>query len=84
MKSRILLVALAISMVAVRASGQNWTKRTPTTSPSARGHFAMAYDGARQRVVLFGGQGFNDTWEYGYAGMLDAGNTPGTRQRRSR
>ena len=70
MKSRILLAALAISMVAVRASGQNWTKCTPVTSPPARGYHAMAYDAARRRVLLFGGGvgNLNDTWEY--AGTL--------------
>ncbi len=44
--------------------GSNWTKRTPTKSPSARSYHAMAYDVARQRVVLFGG-GSSDTWHYG-------------------
>lgn len=44
---------------------------TPTTSPAARLEPAMAYDGARGRVLLFGGTDssfstwFADTWEYG-------------------
>ena len=62
------LVALAVSMVAVRSSGQNWTKRTPATSPPARSSYAIAYDAARQRVVLFGGAGvylpFIHPWEW--------------------
>ena len=40
----------------------------PATSPSARDGHAMAYDVARQRVVLFGGNSltsiFSDTWEW--------------------
>jgi hypothetical protein len=35
--------------------GSNWTQRWPASSPSRRSNHAMAYDAARQRVVLFGG-----------------------------
>ncbi len=50
--------------------GSNWTQMSPSTSPSARSGHVMAYDAARQRVVLFGGVGglasnstvFGDTW----------------------
>ena len=35
--------------------GNTWLERSPTTSPSVRFGHAMAYDAARQRVVLFGG-----------------------------
>lgn len=50
--------------------GSNWTQMSPSTSPSARSGHVMAYDTARQRVVLFGGVGglasnstiFGDTW----------------------
>ena len=48
--------------------GTTWLPRTPVTSPLARRGHALAYDAARQRVVLFGGQGnggnFSDTWEW--------------------
>jgi hypothetical protein len=49
--------------------GQNWKQCSPTTSPPARSSHGMAYDAARQRVVLFGGhQGgvsyLKDTWEW--------------------
>jgi hypothetical protein len=49
--------------------GRNWTQLSPTSSPSARMGHAMAYDSARQRTVLFGGQdakatGTRDTWEW--------------------
>jgi hypothetical protein len=48
-----------------------WTQRQ-NTGPSPRGDFAMAYDSARQRTVLFGGATssgpdatvFGDTWEW--------------------
>lgn len=35
----------------------------PTSIPGRGGH-AMAFDAARQRVVLFGGYGLADTWEW--------------------
>lgn len=52
--------------------GTTWTKRTPAVSPPARAYHAMAYDAARQRVVMFGGDSlhggsgviYNDTWEW--------------------
>ncbi len=47
--------------------GTNWTQKFPATSPSPRLTAGMAYDEARQQVVLFGGgpgspTGFADTW----------------------
>lgn len=46
--------------------GSSWARRDPATSPSARSSPAMAYDPARDQVVLFGGYDgqdyFNDTW----------------------
>ena len=48
--------------------GRTWTQRRPVTSPPARTNHAMAYDAARQRVLLFGGtnlaNALNDTWEW--------------------
>lgn len=48
-------------------SGTAWTKAA-TTGPDARYRHAMAYDGSRQRTVLFGGadatNSFSDTWEW--------------------
>lgn len=44
-----------------------WTRASTSGPPLRNGH-AMAYDSARNRVVLFGGfrpgQDFNDTWEW--------------------
>ncbi|MEW6208779.1 MAG: kelch repeat-containing protein [Acidobacteriota bacterium] len=46
--------------------GTTWTQKFPTTSPQARSRHRLAYDAARQKVVLFGGTGngviFSDTW----------------------
>ena len=39
--------------------GANWTKRNPAQSPPAQIEHTMAYDAARQQVVLFGG---GQTW----------------------
>ncbi|MBK8974736.1 MAG: hypothetical protein IPM29_02310 [Planctomycetes bacterium] len=48
--------------------GNTWTERTPAVSPPARVDHALAYDSARGRIVLFGGQGgsgrLSDTWEW--------------------
>ena len=36
-------------------SGTNWVQLTPATSPSARAYHAAAYDGALNKMILFGG-----------------------------
>ena len=44
-----------------------WTERTPQPSPAPREHYGMAFDAARAKLVVFGGNGnglFNDTWEF--------------------
>jgi hypothetical protein len=56
--------------------GATWLQRAPATSPPARSSFAMTYDAARQRVILFGGGGMNDTWEWD--GMTWHQRTPAT------
>jgi hypothetical protein len=48
---------------------QNWRLITTTVSPPINGEHAMAYDSARNRVVLYGGNGTgwpysNATWEF--------------------
>jgi len=46
-------------------NGSDWTQKFPTTSPSARGGYAMAYDSLRNMTVLFSGVGSgvgSDTW----------------------
>jgi hypothetical protein len=49
--------------------GAAWTQVFPAHAPPARSGGAMAYDAARQRVVLFGGGAgpsavYGDLWEY--------------------
>src|SRR5437773_2395211 len=40
--------------------GTNWTQKSPANSPPVRAYHTMAYDAARARVTLFGGnQGFD-------------------------
>ena len=67
---RSLTVILGCLTVATTCPAQtpNWTQIKPSSSPSPRYSHAMAYDSARQRVVLFGGWTSryirNDTWEW--------------------
>ncbi len=47
--------------------GVNWEEKSPATEPPARDDANMAYDAAREKVLLFGGQGLNgeqgqNTW----------------------
>jgi hypothetical protein len=45
----------------------NWTKLSPTTSPSPRDGQAMAYDPVSKKIVLFGGYrttAMRDTWTF--------------------
>ena len=60
--------------------GTSWTEVTPsvpTLSPSGRAGPALAYDGARGRVVLFGGDDStragrrSDTWEWDGTSWMD-------------
>lgn len=49
--------------------GTNWTQLSPATSPSARRRHSGAYDLARGRLVMFGGEDsgstiLGDTWEF--------------------
>ena len=45
-------------------NGTSWTQKILATHPTARSDFGMAYDGARNQVVVFSGvdAGANDTW----------------------
>lgn len=70
--------------------GSTWTLRTPATSPPARAMHELAYDAARQRVVLFGGasQPFGgnplaDTWEWDGTNWLQRSSTAVPPARRS-
>ncbi|OLP00071.1 hypothetical protein BVU76_22750 [Mycolicibacterium porcinum] len=64
--------------------GESWTQ-VEDAGPLPRGAHCMAYDSARQRVVLFGGIGtdvadvFDDTWEWdgtNWTKVADTGPSP--------
>jgi galactose oxidase-like protein len=63
-----------------------WTQKEDI-GPSPRGGHALAYDAARQRVVLFGGSNalgsirFNDTWEWDGAEWTQIADTGPPRRR---
>ncbi len=66
----VLLVTLSLALVGGEAAAQaqlGWTSATREPEPCSQ--HAMAYDAARQRVVLFGGAAISayhsDTWHYG-------------------
>jgi hypothetical protein len=63
------IAPMVVAIVALAVSAQlQWTSRTPNPSPPIRSYHAMAYDSARQRVVLFGVSTTfptgNQTWEW--------------------
>ncbi len=68
--------------------GESWREMKPAASPTARYSHAMAYDSARQRVVLFGGvtgqpaSALGDTWEWDGTNwtQIKLKNTPPARQ----
>src|SRR3954470_14589456 len=79
---RITLLAAALSGAAASASAQcNWTLLSGS-GPSARNAVGLAYDSARQRVVLFGGSsGGGETWEWdGSAWLPRSTSGPPARQ----
>ena len=67
--------------------GTNWTQKFPAASPpTPRFQYGFAYDAVRQQVVLFGGQGpnntpiYNDTWVWDgttWTQQLPATSPPG-------
>jgi galactose oxidase-like protein len=61
--------------------GATWTPQHPARSPASRVSFAITYDAARERVVLFGGDsgqgqqfsgGYGDTWTWDGANWSSA------------
>jgi hypothetical protein len=62
-----------------------WTRVFPQISPGLRSGFAMAYDGARQAIILYGGRRgaslLGDTWLYqgGTWRLVPLARTPGPR-----
>jgi len=72
------LLASALVVVPTGAQALIWPQLAPLTSPSARNSHAMAYDAARQRVVLFGGNTsltgvyVGDTWQWNGVNWLQS------------
>lgn len=74
---------------APQLAAQVWTRLQPAQSPQPRLYHTMAYDEARDRVVLFGGfdrvvftSVFNDTWEFDgttWANVTPVNSPPGRR-----
>jgi hypothetical protein len=63
--------------------GREWTRCAPRAFPQARAGHAMAYDAARQCVVLVGGGGvlggLDDTWEWSGPFLVASGlSRPGS------
>ena len=84
--TRIFLFAalgIVINAVPVVVGQMDWKKVPTPIGPSGRVNHGMAYDAARQRVVLFGGSGGKlfDTWEWNGLYWRDVtlarGNPPG-------
>ena len=43
---------------------QGWTRRPFTNGPTYRTLYAFAFDPTRNRAILYGGTGYNETWEW--------------------
>ncbi len=67
--------------------GSSWSNPQPGVAPPARLRFSMAYDDARERVVVYGGESydsptsFDDVWEWDGSNWLQRLQTdpPGAR-----
>lgn len=63
-------------------NGAAWTQQSPAVIPPGRDRMQLAYDAARERVVVFGGRdsllgvNYQDTWEWNGADWLQ--RTPTT------
>ena len=70
-------LAVCLLLAPLAAQTVTWHEVTPVLSPPERGYAAMAYNGATQRCVLFGGQVvgsgpvFGDTWVWDGATWTD-------------
>lgn len=62
------LLAFCLATPAVLSAQPNWERARPVAKPGALSDLAMAYDSARQRVVMFGGalngSKLKDNWVY--------------------
>src|SRR6266568_4211075 len=47
----------------------NWSPiQGSDATPAARYNYSTAYDALGDRMIIFGGQGFGDTWQLSFAG----------------
>ncbi len=58
------LVQFCVAVYVRPGGGLVWAQSTPSASPGPRSDPGMVFDPARNRMVLFGGSGLADTWEY--------------------
>jgi hypothetical protein len=59
-----LVVPVALLVLQLSAQNAYWTQIPTATSPPPRVGHCLVYDSARGVVVLHGGVGLSDTWEY--------------------
>jgi hypothetical protein len=60
-------------------NGSDWSRLVAATPPPpARHRFSVAYDQARDNVVLFGGEGFVDTWTFNLSDRVVDTSPPAT------
>jgi cysteine-rich repeat protein len=70
-RGRVIVVAAAQNQLrTIEIEGGVWTDLSSVVAPAERSGFGLAYDAHRKRVVLFGGLGFRDTWEWDGARWL--------------
>ncbi|MFX1513890.1 MAG: kelch repeat-containing protein [Promethearchaeota archaeon] len=69
----LLLIFFSPTQIAVKATYSTWTNMTPSSAPSPRSAFRLAYDNESDKVILFGGQlnattqqRYDDTWIYNF------------------
>ncbi len=67
-----LLIFLALGKNLWAAQGLAWVEKTPADTPPVRSGHAMAYDAARNQMVLFGG--YNETGRLGDTWVWDGTN----------
>ena len=57
------LVPTSASAAQWERTGTSWSPLASAVTPSARAGARLVYAASRARVVMFGGEGLNDTWE---------------------
>lgn len=62
-------------------NGEQWIQKFSLITPPLRSFFSMAYDKAREQVMIFGGYNINDTWLWNGAdwSLVSPSNSPSPR-----